>query len=110
MVQRVQVLLEDDLVGGQADETVHFAIDGKSYEIDLKESNAQKLRSALAPYVENARRQAGRAAGSRRTPVRGLMSGEEASRIRAWARANGFEVNDRGRVPANVREAFEKAN
>lgn len=107
MAQRVQVLLEDDLDGGTADETVQFALDGKAYEIDLKSGNAEKLREALAPYVESARRQSGRVSSSRRVT---RIAAEDTGKIREWARANGFEVNDRGRVPANIREAYERAN
>lgn len=60
MAQRVQVILEDDLDGGSADETVTFALDGVAYEIDLKSDNAEKLRSLLAPYVDKGRKQSGR--------------------------------------------------
>ncbi|MEU9113327.1 Lsr2 family protein [Streptomyces sp. NPDC048483] len=110
MAQKVQVLLVDDLDGGEADETVTFALDGKSYEIDLTDANAQKLRESLADFVKAGRR-AGRSAGARgkaRTAAAG-GSGDTA-KIRAWAKENGYNVNDRGRVPADIREAFEKAN
>ncbi|MDT0269555.1 Lsr2 family protein [Streptomyces sp. DSM 44915] len=114
MAQKVQVLLLDDLSGGEADETVTFALDGKTYEIDLNSENADKLRDALDPYVK-----AGRRAGSGR-PARGRGRGaaagatsggatQDTAKIRAWAKENGYEVNDRGRVPANIREAYEKA-
>ena len=63
MAQKVQVLLVDDLDGGEADETVTFALDGKTYEIDLTTSNADKLRGLLDPYVKGGRRTGGRASG-----------------------------------------------
>ncbi|MEU9130571.1 Lsr2 family protein [Kitasatospora sp. NPDC048540] len=107
MAQRVHVVLEDDLEGGAAAETVHFALDGRSYEIDLNSVNADKLRDALAPFVDSARRQSGRGAGPRR-PVR--TSKEDTAKIRDWARSNGYDISDRGRVPSNVREAYEQAN
>ena len=65
MAQKVQVLLVDDLDGGEADETVTFALDGKTYEIDLTTANADKLRGLLDPYTKGGRRTGGRAAGGR---------------------------------------------
>ncbi|MBQ0985301.1 Lsr2 family protein [Streptomyces sp. F63] len=111
MAQKVQVLLVDDLDGGEADETVTFALDGKTYEIDLTTANADKLRSLLEPYTRSGRRTGGRAAGGR-GKARGTSTGgsQDTAKIRAWAKENGYEVNDRGRVPATVREAYEKAN
>ncbi|MFI5533707.1 Lsr2 family protein [Kitasatospora sp. NPDC051853] len=114
MAQRVQVILEDDLDGGSADETVTFALDGVAYEIDLKSANADKLRGLLAPYVDKGRKQSGRLAGGRRGAARSAgrpaAGAPDTAKIRAWAKENGFEVNDRGRVPSNVREAYEREN
>lgn len=107
MAQRVQILLEDDLDGGKADETVTFGLDGSTYEVDLSSSNAKKLREALAPFVGVGRKVTGR---GRRGGGRGRRSASSASDIRAWARDNGYEVSDRGRVPAEVRAAYEAAN
>ncbi|MFI9206151.1 Lsr2 family protein [Streptomyces sp. NPDC053048] len=111
MAQKVQVLLVDDLNGGEADETVTFALDGKSYEIDLTTDNADKLREALADYVKAARRTGGRATAGR-GKARAVAAGgtQDTAKIRAWAKENGYNVNDRGRVPAEIREAYEKAN
>ncbi|UED85627.1 histone-like nucleoid-structuring protein Lsr2 [Streptomyces profundus] len=114
MAQKVQVLLLDDLSGGEADETVTFALDGKTYEIDLNSENADKLRDALEPYVKAGRRAgSGRTARGRgRAAVAGATAGgatQDTAKIRAWAKENGYDVNDRGRVPANIREAYEKA-
>ncbi|MFH8369064.1 Lsr2 family protein [Streptomyces sp. NPDC018031] len=110
MAQKVQVLLVDDLDGGEADETVTFALDGKTYEIDLNTANADKLRSALEPFTKSGRRTGGRAATGRSRTRAGAGSSQDTAKIRAWAKENGYEVNDRGRVPATVREAYEKAN
>ncbi|MGK5631533.1 histone-like nucleoid-structuring protein Lsr2 [Streptomyces sp. URMC 123] len=110
MAQKVQVLLVDDLDGGEADETVTFALDGKSYEIDLTTANADKLRESLADYVKAARRTGGRAAGGRGKARASSGGSKDTAEIRKWAKENGYEVNDRGRVPATVREAYEKAN
>src|ERR1700748_3105280 len=106
MAQKVHITLEDDLDGGAAVETVAFGIDGRSYEIDLNAKNDQALRDALAKYVASGRRAGGRsAAGKRRTQV-----GTSAREIRDWARSNGHKVPDRGRIPSEVREAFEAAH
>lgn len=106
MAQKVQVLLVDDLDGGEADETVSFALDGATYEIDLSSANAKKLRDSLQPFVDHARK-AG--VGKRRRP-RGASSRERSADIRAWAKARGIKVNERGRIPASVVERYEAEN
>ncbi len=109
MAQKVQVVLTDDLDGGEADESVQFAIDGVTYEIDLSEANAEALREALAPYVAAGRRVGGRA--SRRAPAaRPVSERTDLSHLRAWARENGYQVSDRGRVSSEVRAAYEAAH
>ena len=105
MAQRVQIILEDDYDGGSADETVSFGLDGAEYEIDLSSKNATGLRDALAPWVAHARKIGGRR--KRCTKAAGSAS---TSDIRAWALANGHDVSSRGRVSAEVREAYEKAH
>ena len=110
MAQKVQVLLVDDLDGGEADETVTFALDGKTYEIDLTTSNADKLRDLLEPYLKGGRRTGGRASGGRGKARAASGSSQDTAQIRAWAKENGYEVNDRGRVPANIRQAYEDAH
>jgi nucleoid-associated protein Lsr2 len=107
VAQRVHIVLEDDIDGGTAEETVTFALDGTTYEIDLSQANAAKLRDLLAPYVSAARRSTGR--GTRKS--RGRSSGgPNPSEIREWARAHGHTVSDRGRVPAHVREKYDAEN
>jgi hypothetical protein len=107
MAQKVQVLLVDDLDGGEADETVSFSVDGASYEIDLSSANAKKLRDSLQPFVEKSRK-AGTT--SRRRRQRGASSRERSAEIRAWAKDHGIKVNERGRIPANVIEKYEAAH
>ena len=110
MAQKVQVILTDDLDGGEADESVQFAIDGVSYEIDLSEANAEALREALTPFVEAARRVGGRSVrrgASKSTPA---AERTDLSELRAWARENGYQVSDRGRVSSEVRAAYEAAH
>lgn len=110
VAQKVQVLLVDDLDGGEADETVTFALDGKTYEIDLTTANADKLRGLLDAYVKGGRRTGGRAAGGRGKARVASGGSQDTAQIRAWAKENGYEVNDRGRVPASIREAYDKSN
>ncbi len=106
MAQRTIVLLEDDLGDGNADETVAFGLDGRSYEIDLCAKNAASMRKALAPYVAAARRVSGRGASVTRGRA-ASSAGPDAATLRAWAIDNGYEVNTRGRVSAAIREAYE---
>jgi uncharacterized membrane protein YgcG len=118
MAQRVNVVLVDDIDGSDAAETVSFALDGVDYEIDLSDQHAAELRDAVSLYVGHARRTGGRRKGSRRSGGPGGSagsggssgSGTSAADIRAWARENGWEVPDRGRVSAEVREAYAAAN
>ena len=117
MARKVQVILSDDLDDGiPADETVTFALDGTTYEIDLSEKNANELRDVFGKYVQAARKVNGRgqrAAGGTRAKATGgggRMDREQAGAIRDWARKNGHEVSDRGRIPASVVEAFEAAH
>ncbi len=106
MATKTEVALEDDLDGGPADETVRFAIDGTEYEIDLSKKNAKTFRRGLAPFVEHARK-AGR--GQRRRPVRSAATRERSGDIRAWAKAQGIPVSDRGRIPASVTGQYDAA-
>ncbi|MCW2868481.1 MAG: Lsr2 family protein [Marmoricola sp.] len=115
MAQKVNIVLIDDIDQTDAEETVTFGLDGKDYAIDLNDKNAAALRDALAPYVAHARPVSGgrgrRASGS--SAPRSSASttgGPAASEVRAWARENGFEVPERGRVSAEVREAYAAAH
>jgi hypothetical protein len=116
MAQKVNVVLVDDIDGGDAVETVTFGLDGVEYEIDLSEDNANKLRDALSLYTGHGRRTGGRRRSSgsegRSTRSRSTSTGDgpSASEIREWARANGHTVPDRGRVSAEVREAYAAAH
>jgi hypothetical protein len=110
MAQKVQVILVDDLDGGEAEESVSFSLDGVTYEIDLSSSNAEALRDAIAPWLGHARRVSGRA-GRGRGPARGrAVAKADLGDVRAWARDNGYQVSDRGRVSAEVMSAYEGAH
>ena len=110
MAQRVEVQLTDDLDGTNIPtgkgETVLFGLDGNTYEIDLTTKHAAALRKALATYVEAGRR----LKNSRGVRVKHTEVSADNRTIKEWARSNGFDVNDRGRVPVRIREAFAAAN
>lgn len=110
MAQKVLVELVDDLDGSVATETVEFGLDGVTYEIDLSDGNASELRDSLAQYLEYARRSGGRKRAGRR-PTGGqpaTVDREQNQAIREWARQNGFQVSERGRIPTEVVEAYHK--
>lgn len=100
MAQKVQVILVDDIDGGAADETVKFAVEGSQYEIDLSTVHATEMRAALAPWVSAARKVSARSSAKPRT-------GSDTSQVRAWAKANGYDVSERGRISATVRSAYD---
>ncbi|MGV0633757.1 histone-like nucleoid-structuring protein Lsr2 [Mycolicibacillus trivialis] len=110
MAKKVTVTLVDDLDGtAKADETVEFGLDGVTYEIDLSTKNAEKLRGDLKRWVEAGRRVGGRKRGRSSTGRRGAIDREQSAAIREWARRNGHNVSTRGRIPADVIEAFHAA-
>lgn len=114
MAQKVTYLLVDDIDGGQADESLTFALDGKTYEIDLSADKAEKLRKAMEPFVKGGRRTGARtsSAGTSRgrSSAPASTDGPSADEVRKWAAKNGYEVKDRGRVPAPIREAYNAAH
>lgn len=107
MALRTIVQLIDDLDGSEIPEgeggTVALSLDGQSFEVDLTDKNRQKLEAALTPYME-----AGRKAPTRSPRTTTRSTSADAKVVRAWAKENGLQVPDRGRIPANVREAFER--
>jgi hypothetical protein len=109
MAQKIQTLLIDDVDGSPAEGTVRFGLDGIDYEIDLNAGHAQALRGALARYTGVARR----GSGTRRPAQRGRKAGTESvnnSEVRDWARRQGIDVKDRGRIPAELVVKFRAAN
>lgn len=114
MAQIREVRLIDDLDGAAADETVEFGLDGKSFEIDLSKGNAGRLRDALAEFVGAARKAGGArrrsAAAATTPPRRPSIDREQNQAIRDWARKRGMKVSDRGRIPAEVLEAYHQEN
>jgi hypothetical protein len=109
VAQKIQTLFIDDLDGSEAEGTIRFGLDGTEYEIDLNAEHAQALRDVLARYVHAARRPRG---GARR-PARGgrqaSAGGVNSTEVREWAKAQGIDVKDRGRVPAELMVKFKAA-
>jgi hypothetical protein len=109
VAQKIQTLFIDDLDGSAAEGTVRFGLDGTEYEIDLNARHAKELRNALARYVGAARRAGGAARRSARGARRGSASVLKTTEVREWAKAQGIEVKDRGRVPAELVVKFKAA-
>ena len=98
MAQKVNIVLVDDLDGTEATQTVTFGLDGTTYEIDLNDANADALREAVSGYVGHARKASG---GS---------SSSNTKDVREWAKAQGMEVSERGRISADVQQAYDAAH
>jgi Lsr2 len=109
VAQKIQTLFIDDVDGSDAEGTVRFGLDGTEYEIDLSAEHAQALRDALARYVGAARRAGGGARRSARSSRRGAASVLNSTEVREWAKAQGMDVKDRGRVPAELVVKFKDA-
>ena len=108
MAQKTQIILVDDIDGSEATQTVTFALDGVNYEIDLNDDHAAALRETVEEWTVKARRVSGRRI--RRRAGAAPRTASDTQKVREWARANGYEVSDRGRIPASVREAYDAAN
>ncbi|WP_144794818.1 Lsr2 family protein [Kocuria palustris] len=112
MAQTVKIILEDDLDGGPADETVRFGLDGAQYEIDLSTDNADKLRAAIRPFVGKARRAQSKQAGGRPSAKSssGSRGNPDTPKIREWAKQNNYNVSDRGRIHQEIQDAYYEAH
>jgi len=105
MAQRIQTLLIDDLDGSEAAGTVRFGLDGTEYEIDLSATHSDELRKALERYIAHARRTGGTARGAARS--RRGSAAVDTAKVREWAKGQGIEVKDRGRIPVDVLEQYQ---
>ncbi|WP_330358371.1 Lsr2 family protein [Streptomyces chartreusis] len=110
MAQKIVTVYTDDLTGQESEEvrTHTFSLDGVNYEIDLVSDNYDKLFEALAPFIGSGRK-VGRTKRAGASPSQAAQ-GPSPEEMRAWARENNYPVNDRGRVPASLREAYAKAH
>jgi hypothetical protein len=110
MAQRIETVFIDDLDGSEADTTVRFGLGGAEYEIDLSASHADELRAVMEPYIAAGRRLRAPARRALRGSVRGsAASGPRPSEVREWAKSQGIEVKDRGRVPDELVVKFQAA-
>ncbi len=110
MAQKVQVMLLCDLDDGNVDaeETLQFSLDSTTYELDVCAKHAQQLRDGLQPFVAQARKSSAASGGRRRQRTAG--SRQETAGIRSWAKDQGIQVNERGRIPASVVKEYEAAH
>src|SRR5215469_9693057 len=102
MARKVTVALQDDLDGSPAEQTVRFALNGDTYEIDLSHANAAAFRAQFTQFIEHARK----ASPGLARPV---ATRQRSTAIRAWAKDHGIPVSDRGRIPVTVVEQYEAA-
>jgi hypothetical protein len=107
VAQKIQTLFIDDIDGGAAEGTIRFGLDGTEYEIDLSSKHSDELHTTLRKYVEHARKVGGTA---RRVP-RGRRPGGaiDSTKVREWAKAEGYDIKDRGRVPAELVAKYQEA-
>lgn len=108
MARKTRVTLVDDIDGGEASQTVSFALDGVQYEIDLNDANAASLREQFERWASSGRRTGGRRRAGAGRATR--STSERTARIREWAQENGYEVSDRGRIAASIVEAYDAAH
>ncbi len=108
MAKQTTVTLVDDIDGSEADEQVEFAVDGRTYEIDLSSANVARLRDALGPFISAARRTGGRRSSTTTAAARPSTDREQNQAIREWAQRQGMKISERGRIPSNVLEAYHQ--
>jgi hypothetical protein len=109
MAQKIQTLFIDDIDGSEAEGTIRFALDGTEYEIDLSADHSSALRNALATYIAHARKIRGTARNAPRGSGRRNASSVDTVAARAWAREQGIDIKERGRVPANIVAQYREA-
>ncbi|MEJ5914715.1 histone-like nucleoid-structuring protein Lsr2 [Pseudokineococcus sp. 1T1Z-3] len=116
MAQKTQIILTDDIDGGEATQTVTFAFQGTNYEIDLNDEHAASIEESFSEWITNARKTTGRSAAgggaSARSSSARASSGPKRTdldAVRAWARDNGHAVSDRGRVAQRILDAYDAA-
>ena len=109
MARKTVVVLEDDIDGSEARETISFALDGSEYVIDLNEGHANELREALSRFTGAGRKVSG-GRGRPAARMKSSQGGPDAKAIRMWAAENGIQVNTRGRIQAEVVEKYEAAH
>lgn len=106
VAQKVQTLYVDDIDGSDAAGTVHFGLDGTEYEIDLNSAHGEALRNVLRTYIDHGRKSGGARRATRSRRNTGTI---DTTTVRAWAKEQGIDIKERGRVPANIVEQYQAA-
>ncbi len=101
MAKQTIISLVDDVDGGEATQTIRFGLDGKHFEIDVNDENAEALRASLARYLDAARKVVLARAKRPSSPV-----SYDSKAVRAWAHSNGIEVAPQGRISGAVLEQY----
>jgi hypothetical protein len=109
VAQKIQTLFIDDIDGSEAEGTVRFALDGSEYEIDLSTAHSTELRQSLESYVAHARKVSGTTRRAARGASRKGSSSVDATAVRSWAREQGIDIKERGRVPASIVARYKEA-
>lgn len=111
MAQKVSVQLIDDIDGTEATQTVSFSLHNRAYEVDLNDAHAAELEDTLDKFIKAARR-VGSGSTPRTTRARrssGGGSNSDSAKVREWAKSQGIEVNERGRLPKSIVDQYEAA-
>ena len=108
MARQVQTRLIDDLDESEASGTIRFGYEGGEYEIDLSEEHLQEFEDFLGPYIERGRRvrDGQRHRRERSGPHR---SARDLRAIRQWAREQGYQVSDRGRIAGEILARYDES-
>ena len=109
MAQKVQIFLIDDLDGSDAEGTILFGLDGTQYEIDLSTDHAKELRATLTRYIDAGRKVTGTARREGQHGRKAPASSINNTEVRTWAKAQGLEVKERGRVSADILARYRAA-
>jgi nucleoid-associated protein Lsr2 len=108
MATKTTIVLVDDLNGQPADTTLRFGLDAREYELDLTDANAQELRELVGRYISAGRKVSGRRRKSA-APAKPTFAAVDPAAVRAWAKGKGINVSPRGRIKADVIEAYRAA-
>src|SRR4051812_47373312 len=106
MSTKTLIVMEDDIDGSKATQTVRFALDGTEYSIDLSDRNAEKLRGDMEKWIKAAQKTGGRRSTSRKSAP---TDKSQMAAMRTWLREQGQDVSSRGRIPANLQELYHSS-
>jgi hypothetical protein len=109
MAQKIQTLFIDDIDGGEAEGTVRFALDGAEYEIDLSTKHSDELHDSLKNFIAHARKVGGAGRRGATARVGRKPSAIDTVAVRKWAKDNGYDIKERGRVPADLVAKYQAA-